>query len=69
MGTMLILKLVELYIFETDEIRRKQTYLRRTNFRTNLSWTSFERVVKSFFKYRNSSGGSVVPLQNQFWEW
>jgi hypothetical protein len=45
---MLILKLVELYIFETDEIRRKQTYLRRTNFRTNLSWTSFGRVVKSF---------------------
>jgi hypothetical protein len=61
-------KLMELYIFETDEIRFKQTHLRRTNFRTNLLWTSLGRVVKTFSKYRNSLGGSVVPLQIQLWK-
>jgi hypothetical protein len=47
---MFLFKLMELYIFETDEVRYKWTHLRRTNFRTNLSWTSFGRIVKIFSK-------------------
>jgi tRNA G26 N,N-dimethylase Trm1 len=49
LGNDVLFKLMEIiHFFETDEIRCKWTHLRRTNFRTNLSWTSFGQVVKSF---------------------